>query len=86
MDTRTPYLIDVSGEEWDFVAPYFTSLPEDAGQRKYALREVFNGAGRAARRYLDGTGWASATCADVRAPVARSILWTRAIAPSPTSR
>src|SRR5215468_3207066 len=43
MDTRTPYPTDVSDEEWAFVAPYLTLLPEDASQRKYALREVFNG-------------------------------------------
>ncbi len=43
MITRTPYLTDVSDEEWAFVAPYLTLLPEDAGQRSYSLREVFNG-------------------------------------------
>src|SRR5215467_12292687 len=43
MDTRTPYPTDVSDEEWAFVAPYLTLLPEDASQRKYPLREVFNG-------------------------------------------
>ena len=41
--TRTPYQTDVSDEEWTFVAPYLTVLPEDVAQRKYALREVFNG-------------------------------------------
>src|SRR5215813_2879699 len=43
METRSPYQTDVSDEEWAFVAPYLTLLPEDASQRKYALREVFNG-------------------------------------------
>jgi transposase len=43
MDTRTPYQTDVSDEEWALVAPCLTVLPEDASQRKYALREVFNG-------------------------------------------
>ncbi len=43
MDTRTPYPTDVSDEEWAFVAPYLTLLPEDAAQRKYPLRETFNG-------------------------------------------
>src|SRR6516162_3143054 len=43
MDTRTPYSTDVSDEEWAFVVPYLTLLPEDASQRKYPLREVFNG-------------------------------------------
>src|SRR5258708_24353895 len=41
--SRTPYPTDVSDEEWAFVAPYLTLLPEDAGQRTYSLREVFNG-------------------------------------------
>jgi len=40
---RTPYPSDVSDDEWTFVAAYLTLLPEDAGQRTYSLREVFNG-------------------------------------------
>jgi transposase len=47
MDTtrtaRKPYPSDVSDEEWAFVAPYLTLVREDAPQRKYELREVFNG-------------------------------------------
>src|ERR687884_130137 len=41
--SRKPYPSDVSDEEWALVAPYLTLLPEDAGQRRYPLREVFNG-------------------------------------------
>ena len=41
--SRTPYPTDVRDDEWVFVAPYLTLLPEDAGQRSYSLREVFNG-------------------------------------------
>ncbi len=41
--SRTPYPTDVSDDEWAFVAPYLTLVPEDAGQRTYSLREVFNG-------------------------------------------
>jgi transposase len=41
--SRTPYPTDVSDDEWAFVAPYLTLLPEEAGQRSYSLREVFNG-------------------------------------------
>jgi transposase len=37
--SRTPYPSDVSDDEWAFVAPYFTLLPEDAGQRTHSLRE-----------------------------------------------
>lgn len=39
---RKPYPTDVGDEEWAFVAPYLTLLPEDAGQRRHDLREVFN--------------------------------------------
>ena len=41
--SRTSYPTDVSDDEWAFVAPYLTLLPEDAGQRTYSLRAVFNG-------------------------------------------
>ena len=40
---RKPYPSDVSDDEWAFVAPYLTLMREDAPQRTYALREVFNG-------------------------------------------
>src|SRR5690242_7141673 len=43
MNSRNPYPSDVSDEEWVFVAPYLTLLPEDARQRQYNLREVYNG-------------------------------------------
>jgi transposase len=43
MSPRNPYPSDVSDEEWAFVAPYLTLLPEDAGRRHYELREVYNG-------------------------------------------
>jgi transposase len=43
MDTRKPYLSDVSDEEWAFVAPYLALVREDAPQREHDLREVFNG-------------------------------------------
>ena len=41
--SRKPYPSDVSDEEGALVAPYLALLPEDAGQREYSLREVFNG-------------------------------------------
>jgi len=40
---RKAYPSDVSDEEWAFVAPYLTLITEDAPQRDYRLREVFNG-------------------------------------------
>jgi transposase len=43
MDTRKPYPSDVSDEEWEFLAPYLALVREDAPQRQYDLREVFNG-------------------------------------------
>jgi transposase len=44
---RKPYPSDVSEEEWAFVAPYLVLMREDAPQRTYPLRELFN-----AVRYL----------------------------------
>src|SRR5260370_26144215 len=49
--TRTPYSSDVSDDELAFVAPYLVLLAEDGGQRRYPLREVFNGL-----RYIVRTG------------------------------
>jgi transposase len=40
--SRKPYPTDISDEEWALVAPYVPLLPEDALQRRYPLREVFN--------------------------------------------
>jgi len=51
LPTRKPYPSDVNDEEWAFVAPYLVLLSQDASQRKYPLREVFNGL-----RYLVKTG------------------------------
>jgi transposase len=39
---REPYPTDVTDDEWAFAAPYLTLLREDADQRVYDLREVFN--------------------------------------------
>lgn len=41
--TRKPYPSDVGDDEWAFVAPYLTFMTEDAPQRDYPLRDVFNG-------------------------------------------
>lgn len=41
--SREAYPSDVSDEEWALVAPYLTLMKEDAPQRDYPLREVFNG-------------------------------------------
>lgn len=51
---RRGYTSDVSNEEWAFVAPYLTLMREDAPQREYSLREVFNGL-----RYVvkNGVSW-----------------------------
>ena len=40
---RKVYPSDVSDEEWAFVAPYLTLMTEEAPQRDYPLRAVFNG-------------------------------------------
>lgn len=49
--TRKTYPSDVTDDEWAFVAPYLTLMKEDAPQRDYPLREVFNGL-----RYIVRTG------------------------------
>ena len=36
------YPSNVSDEEWAFVAPYLTLMVEEAPQREYNLRQVFN--------------------------------------------
>ena len=40
---RKAYPSDVSDAEWALVAPYLTLMTEDAPQRDFPLREVFNG-------------------------------------------
>jgi transposase len=45
------YPSDVSDDEWAFVAPYLALMREDAPQRDYPLRDLFN-----ALRYLAHTG------------------------------
>jgi transposase len=41
--SRKPYPSDVSDEEWSLVVPYLTLMKEDARQREYPMRELFNG-------------------------------------------
>ncbi len=43
MPHRKSYPSDVTDEEWAFCAPYLTLMKEDAPQRDYELRDVFNG-------------------------------------------
>lgn len=40
---REAYPSDVSHDEWAFAAPYLTLMREDAPQRDYPSREIFNG-------------------------------------------
>jgi transposase len=40
---RKPYPSDVTDDEWSLVVPYLTLMREDAQQRDYPLRELFNG-------------------------------------------
>ena len=49
--TRTDYPSDVSDEEWAFCAPYLTLMQEEAPQRDYTLRGLFN-----ALRYMIRAG------------------------------
>ena len=48
---RSGYPSDVTDEEWAFVSPYLALCREDAAQRDYPLRDVFNGL-----RYIARTG------------------------------
>jgi len=49
--SRKPYPTDVTDDEWNFAAPYLTFMREDAPQREYTLREVYN-----ALRYVSRSG------------------------------
>jgi transposase len=49
--TRKSYPSDVSDAEWEFLLPYLTLMREDAPQREYSLRDVFD-----ALRYVVKTG------------------------------
>jgi transposase len=49
--TRRAYPTDVTDEEWAFCVPYLSLMKEDAPQRQYPLREVFN-----ALRYIARAG------------------------------
>ena len=51
MSAVRAYPSDVKEEEWSFVAPYLCLMREDAPQREYPLRDLFN-----ALRYLAHTG------------------------------
>lgn len=42
MTPRKPYPTDVTDEEWSFAVAYLTLMDEDAPQRRYELREMFN--------------------------------------------
>ena len=41
--SRKRYLSDVTDDEWAFVAPYLTLMRDNAPQRQYDLRDVFDG-------------------------------------------
>jgi len=40
---RRPYPSDVSDDEWEFVVSYLTLMDENAPQREYPLRKLFDG-------------------------------------------
>ncbi|MES2792884.1 MAG: transposase [Planctomycetota bacterium] len=49
--TQKSYPSDVKDAEWEFLVPYLSLIREDAPQREYSLRELFN-----AIRYVVKTG------------------------------
>jgi transposase len=42
MANRKPYPSDITDEEWEFCVSYLTLMKEDAPQRDYPLRDLFN--------------------------------------------
>ena len=40
--SKTDYASDVTDEEWAFCAPYLTLMKEEAPQRDYTMRGLFN--------------------------------------------
>jgi transposase len=56
-EKRKGYPSDVSDEEWGFCLNYLTLMKEDAPQREYSLRGVFN-----ALRYLVRVGGPGVCC------------------------
>ena len=42
-NARKPYPSDVTDAEWEFLQPFFTFMRDDAPQRKYSKRELFDG-------------------------------------------
>lgn len=48
---KSTYPSDVTDEQWEFLLPYLTLMTEEAPQRQYALRDLFD-----AVRYLVRTG------------------------------
>ena len=50
--TRRAYPSDVTDDEWGFLLPYLLLVREDASQRQYPLRALFN-----ALRYVVRTGY-----------------------------
>ena len=50
-DRTNVYPSEVSDAEWEFLAPFLTLMSEDAPQRKYPMRDLFN-----AVRYIVRTG------------------------------
>ena len=49
--TRKSYPSDISDAEWEFLVPFLTLMREDAPQREYPMRDLFN-----AIRYVVKTG------------------------------
>jgi transposase len=43
MAPQNPYPTDVTDEEWEYCAPYLVLMKEDAPQRMFPLRDIFNG-------------------------------------------
>lgn len=79
--SRKAYPSDVSDEEWEFVAPYLTLMKEDAPQREFALRELFN-----ALRWFVRAGCPWRMLPNDLPPDLATIKWTRGCATTEHNR
>ena len=52
-----PYPSDVSDDEWEFVAPYLSVLPQTAAHGRHDLREVFSAVRSIVRTGAPGRWW-----------------------------
>ena len=75
--TRRSYPSDVTDGEGEFLLPYLCLMREDAPQREYPLRELFN-----ALRYVVKTGCQFVGCVATHHELFRAYRWCVATHPT----